>query len=133
MSNTQRVAWYGAFFVAGIIAVVAAALGYVDETVECFGIALAAISLLGLGKAARYAKDPAYAKKVDVSNSDERFAYLANKSAQSAFQISVVALAVLSVAIRPFGYNETASVLSCVMGGEVAVYWVSYLVASRRY
>lgn len=133
MTNKQRVIWYGSFFVVGIAAVALSALGHLDEVIGMCGITLAAVSVLGLLKAARYAKDPVYARELDVSNSDERLAYLAGKSAQSAFQISVVGLLVLSLALRLFGHGDTADVLGFVSAAELTVYWVSYLVASRRY
>lgn len=133
VTNRQRIVWYGVFFAAGIVAIVLSALGYLDDVLGACGITLSLVSVLQLLKAARYAKDPEFARTVDVSNSDERLAFLAGKSAQSAFQVSVVALCLLSVVLHPLGRGGVADVLGLVAAGELTVYWVSYLVASRRY
>lgn len=133
VTNKQRTTWYGLFFVVGIVAVALSAFGIIDDTLGACGITLSLIAALQLFKAVRYAKDPEFAKTIDVSNADERLAFLAGKSAQSAFQVSVVALLLSSLALRFFGKGDTADVLGFVAFGEVIVYWVSYLVVSRRY
>lgn len=133
MKNSQRIAWYSVLAVAGIVVAVTACLGYTDSSMAGLGGALTVLAALKLLKAAKYARDPEYARKVDASNSDERLAFLASKASEVTFQISVVVLAVLSLALRPFGLKAVADTLSCAMAAEVAVYWVSYLVVSRRY
>ena len=133
VKHTQRIIWYAMFAVAGIIAVAFGVLGYTDSYVAGLGGASIGVAGIKLSKELRYAKDPAYAKRVDAVDSDERLAFLASKSAEITFQLSIVALAVLSLALRPLGYDDTASVLCVVMGVETAMYWVSYLVVSRRY
>lgn len=133
MSNNQRFVWYVALLVAGILLVGLGMLEQVDGYVAGIGGALAAMAVVRLVLERRYATDPAYARKVDVSNSDERLAFLAGKSAEWAFKLSVIGLAVLSLVLRPFGYDETANTLSFIMAIELIMYWAGYFVLSRRY
>lgn len=133
MTNRQRIIWYGAFLAAGIVAVALSIFGVIDDMLGAFGLALIIISALQLFKAARYASDPAFAKQIDVSNSDERLAYLASKSAEWTFKVSVIGLCVISLVLRLLGGGDTADVLAFVACVEITVYWVSYLVLSKKY
>lgn len=133
MSNKTRIGVYGLFFAVGLVAIVLSAVGYIDDVLGACGLTLIIISALQLFKAARYAKDPAFAKQIDASNTDERLAFLAGKAAQSAFQVSVIALCLLSLVLRFVGKGDTADVLGFVACGELLVYWVSYLYLSKKY
>ena len=133
MTNKQRIIWYGAFLAAGIVAVTLSLFGVIDDMLGACGLALIIISALQLFKAARYAHDPDFAKRIDVGNSDERLAYLASKSAEWTFKVSAIGLCVLSLVLRILGSADTADVLAFVACAEITLYWVSYLVLSRKY
>ena len=135
MSRNQKTYLYMALFVAGVALVVLGCLEVVDLDSYWSGMggALAGVAGIRLVQAARYAKDPAYARRVEVSNSDERTAFVAGRSAAMTFRLSVLVLAVLSVALYPLGQPSLARVLGFVICGELVMYWVSYMVFSRRY
>lgn len=135
MSRNMRTYWYAALFVAGAALVVLGCLEVVAIDSYWIGLSggLAGVSAMRLVQAARYAKDPAYAKRVEVSNSDERTAFVAGRSAALAFRLSIMVLAVLCVALYPLGQPVMARVLGFVMCGQLVVYWISYLVLMRRY
>jgi heme O synthase-like polyprenyltransferase len=133
MTNKQRIVTYSAFAAVGTAVTVAGMLGYADGAIAGCGGVLLAISALKLFKGYRYETDPAYAKRIDTSNADERLAFLATKAAESTFQLSVILLAVLSLVLRPLGANDTANLLGCIMAGQVALYWLSYLFVSKKY
>ena len=135
MSRNQKTYLYVALFVAGVALVVLGCLEAVglDSYWSGMGGALAGVAGIRLVQAARYAKDPAYARRVEVSNSDERIAYVAGRSAAMAFRLSILVLAVLSVALYPLGQPTMARALGFVICGELVAYWVSYMVLSRKY
>lgn len=133
MNDKTRVVVYGALTVLGAALVLAGVLGYLGDELPIVGGALVTLSVVRLIQVARRAYDPEYARMDAVRNSDERFAFLAGKSADLAFRISVIGLAILSVVLRPFGYPEAANTLGLAMSAEVAVYWACYLVMKNRY
>lgn len=133
MTNKNRVVAFAALLVVGIVIVGLGVLGYTNDLMAGCGAVLAAVSGIQLYRWVRYENDPSYAQMMDAANTDERLAFLASKAAEVTFQLSVYGLAILSFALRPFGYAQTANVLGVVMGVELTVYWVSYFILSRRY
>lgn len=133
MTDKTRIVVYGALTVLGSALMVAGILGYLSDELPIVGGALVTLSVVRLIQVARRVYDPEYARMDAVRNSDERFAFLASKAADAAFRISVIALAVLSLVLRPLGHPEAANTLGLAMSAEVAIYWVCYLVMKNRY
>lgn len=133
MTHRNRIIWYAVLLLAGLATLGIGLSGHAEEYVGPIGGMMIAMAAIRLWNEARYARDPAYAKQVDIHGTDERTAFIANRAAATTFRISVLALAALSVALRPFGYDDIASVLCIVMAAEVAIYWVCYAVANRTY
>ena len=130
--NTRTIA-YGALTIVGAACFLAGCLGYADGTVAGFGGALIAVSVIFFAKEMRYAKDADYAKRIDASENDERLSFLVGKAAGATFQLTFVGLAVLSLVLPHLGYAEVGRTLGVVMGIEVLIYWLSYLVLSKKY
>ena len=135
MSRNQWTFFYAALFVAGVALVVLSCLEVfaVGSYWSGLGGALAGVSAIRLVQAVRYAKDPAYAHRIEVGNSDERTAYVAGQSAALTFRMSILVLAVLSAALIPLGHPVISRVLGFVVCGELVGYWVAYLVFNRKY
>lgn len=133
MNHRNRIIWYAVLLLAGIATLVIGLFGRAEEYVGAIGGVMIAMATLRLWNEARYVRDPAYAKQVDIRGTDERTAFIANRSAATTFRISVLALAALSLVLRPFGYDSVASILCIVMAAEVAIYWVCYVVTNRTY
>ena len=133
MSNRQRVMWYGALLTIGGILLLLGVLGRIDTYWSSLGSVLAVMATFRLVQAARYARDPAHAQRVEVGYADERNAYVAGKSAATTFRVGAPVLAALSIVLRPFGFSQVADMLGLVMCGELMLYWASYLFFSRKY
>lgn len=136
MAGKNRVVWYVTYVVGGAVLFVLGMLntsGNGDQYLSGIGGGLIGIGVIRLVQAARRVKDPAYAKQMEIRASDERNEFVAGKSAQTTFKFSILALAIANIALRPFGYHLVADVLGFVMCMELVVYWVSYLVLSRKY
>ncbi|MDO4805618.1 MAG: hypothetical protein Q4A07_00065 [Coriobacteriales bacterium] len=136
MTVKNRVAWYVAYVVGGAVLFVLGMLdvsGNGDQYLCGIGGGLVGVGAIRLVQEARRVKDPAYAKRLEVNASDERNVFVAGKSAQITFKWSILGLAIANIVLRPFGYHLVANVLGVVMCMELVVYWVSYLVLSRRY
>lgn len=133
MTNRKKVFIYGALFVCGAALVLLGIFEYLDGYWSGMGGGLAGVAAVRLVQAARLARDPAYAKKIEISNTDERLAFVAGRAANYTFRMSVLVLAVLSMVLYPLGYASIARVLGFAMCFEVNLYWICYLVLIRRY
>lgn len=133
MTSKSRVVWYVAYVAVGILMVVLGVLGYVSEVLSGIGGALAGVGTIRLVQEARCTRNPDYSRRREVANTDERNVFLAGKSASTTFRLSILGLAVISIAVRLAGQEAIANTLGFVMCAELVVYWVSYLVLSRRY
>ena len=133
MTQSQKTLWYAVLFAVGVVLVVLCILEYLGPYWSGLGGTLAGVAGIRLIQAWRYHHDPAYAKKLDTADTDERNVFVANKAADLTFRVSVLVLAVLSVVLRALGHTNTASTLAIVVGAQTLGYFVSYLALSRKY
>ena len=92
-----------------------------------------AIAILQLIRYARYSRDSEYREKVDTAGKDERNRYISNKAWAWAGYIFVIASAVATVAFKVAGQDELSVACGCGVGIMVMLYWISYLILSRKY
>ena len=135
MENRGKIgyAFSTAMLVCGIAIIVVGTIRILEPWITGIGAGLTAMGGLFLYKSLRYEKDPEYARKVDVSNTDERLSFVSGKAAMWTFQMSVMGLAILSVVLIPLGFEEAARTLGLTMAAITALYWVSYFTLIRRY
>lgn len=136
MAGKSRIVWYVAYVVVGATMLALGLLnllGKGDEYWCGIGGGLIGVGALRLVQEVRQAKDPTYAKKVEIRNTDERNVFVAGKSAQTTFKLSMLLLLVANIVLRPLGHESVANVLGIVVGLELVMYWACYLVMSRTY
>ncbi len=76
---------------------------------------------------------PEYAKELEISNQDERMAFIADKSRSATLIITVIVLSVLGIILLSIGqkaYGYTCLYATC---GISAIYFIVYQIISRRY
>ena len=102
MENRGKIgyAFSAAMLVCGIAIIVIGAIRSLEPWVTGIGAGLTTMGGLFLYKSLRYEKDPEYARKVDVSNTDERLSFVSGKAAMWTFQMSVMGLAILPPRVR---------------------------------
>lgn len=112
---------------------IANAMGHVNEYWSGLGTALIIVGGIFLWKQFRYKTDKDYREAIDTQNNDERNRYISLKAWSWAgylfLLISAVATITLMVADRrdlvPFASGSV-----CLL---VFLYWVSYLILSKKY
>ncbi len=77
--------------------------------------------------------DPEYARKMEISNQDERLAYIADKARSATLIILIMGLSILgvvlvSIDLKPYGFT-----CLYITFGISALYFIVYQVLSRRY
>ncbi len=97
------------------------------------GGALIAVGALQVARNLRYRKDPEYREKVDTEVSDERNRFLRMKSWSWTGYIVVLAEGFGSVAAMVLGKRELQLTLAYSVCLILVIYWVTYLVLSKKY
>lgn len=135
MKNVEsRKGWYIALLVIGIALYVSAGfMELMDDFWGGLGLGFIIISALRLVQIVRYQKNDDYAKKVIIAHNDERNQFLANKARSTAFSISVLLEAVVSLGFHLMGKVEIAQVILLALCVQVIVYYVSYLILKSKY
>lgn len=104
-----------------------------SELYAGMGGALIGIGALQLLRTLRYRRDSDYRERVDTAFSDERNRFLKMKSWAWTGYLVVIVEAVGSVIALVLGKHELQQALSCSVCLILVVYWVVYLILSRKY
>ena len=121
------------WLVLGAALVILEFIGKLDSFWSGMGAGLMAIAMLQLIRYARYSRDSEYREKVDTAGKDERNRYISNKAWAWAGYIFVIASAVATVAFKVAGQDELSVACGWGVGMMVVLYWISYLILSRKY
>ncbi len=97
------------------------------------GGGLIAVGALQLARNLRYRKDPEYREKIDTEANDERNSFLRMKSWSWTGYIVVLAEGFGSVAAMVLGKRELQLTLAYSVWLILVIYWVTYLVLSKKY
>lgn len=97
------------------------------------GGALIAVGALQVARNLRYRKDPEYREKIDTEANDERNSFLRMKSWSWTGYIVVLAEGFGSVAAMVLGKRELQLTLAYSVWLILVIYWVTYLVLSKKY
>lgn len=97
------------------------------------GGALIAVGALQIVRNLRYRKNPAYREKVDTAVRDERNTFLRQKSWAWTGAIVVLTEGVAAIVALALGQQTVQLVLSSSVCLIIAVYWLVYIICSRKY
>lgn len=97
------------------------------------GGALIAVGALQVARNLRYRKDPEYREKVDTEVSDERNGFLRMKSWSWTGYIVVLVECVGVIVAMILGQEQIQVLLSYSVCLILLVYWITYLVLSKKY
>ena len=97
------------------------------------GGALMGIEVLQILRTIKYRSDPHYQRKIDTEASDERNDFLRMKSWYLTGIIVVIVEGVGSIIAMVLGKSDLQQMLSYSVCLILVVYWISFVVLSRRY
>ena len=118
----------------GAVLLVLSLLEKLDSSVYAgMGGALIAVGILQLIRTVRYRKNAEYQEKIDTEVNDERNRFLRMKSWAWTGYIVVLAECVGVVAAMILGQETIQLILSSSVCLILVVYWVTYLILSRKY
>ena len=108
--------------------------GVLDSSMYAgMGGGLLAVGALQVVQNLRYRKNAEYREKIDTEANDERNRFLRMKSWSWTGYLVVLAESVGVVIAMILGQTQIQLLLSCSVCLILVVYWISYLVLSRKY
>lgn len=132
--NNRRLALSIFWVVLGLVLLSLSIAGVLNSSLYAgMGAALAVVGALQIARNLRYRRDAAYREKIDTEFRDERNQYLRMKSWSWAGYIVVLVEGIGVVVAMVLGQETVQHVLSYSVCLILVVYWLMYLVLSRKY
>ncbi len=132
MRGSRRIVWYAAVILIGA-ALWIWSFGFGGgDYVQGLGTGLIAVGVLKLVRNIRYITDSDYREKADIAVNDERNRYISKSAWAWSGYIFVLIAAVGSIVLRIMGKSELAFAAVMAVCLLVTLYWISYVVISKR-
>ncbi|MCR4673045.1 MAG: hypothetical protein K5637_07410 [Lachnospiraceae bacterium] len=132
--NNKRLALSIFWVILGVVLVVLCVTEVLDSNIYSgMGGALIGVGILQIIRNLKYRKDPEYREKINTEAGDERNSFIRNKSWAWTGYIVIIVQAVGVVIAVVLGQHAIQMVLSGCVCLELVVYWIAYLVLSRKY
>ena len=132
--NNKRLALSIFWMVLGIVLIILNMTDVLDQSIYSgMGSALTVVGFFQAMRNLRYRKDKDYREKIDTELGDERNSFLRMKSWAWTGYIVVLAEAIGVVIAMITGQELLCRVLSWSVCLIVGVYWITYMVLSRKY
>ena len=134
MNNNRRLVLSIFWVVLGLVLVVLSIAEVLDSSVYAgMGGALTAVGALQVIRNLRYRGNEEYREKVDTEVNDERNRFLRMKSWSWTGYIVVMIEGIGCIAAMILGEHMIHQILSYSVCLMLCVYWISYLILSRKY
>ncbi|MBQ8129884.1 MAG: hypothetical protein IJ175_06520 [Clostridia bacterium] len=131
--NNKRLTLSVFWIVLGTVLTALSAKEVLDSQYSSMGTVFIVIGAMQVIRNIRYRKDPEYRERINTEFSDERNSFLRMKSWSWAGYIVVLVESVGVVVAMILGERTVQLVLSYSVCLILCVYWITYLVLSRKY
>ena len=118
-----------------VIGMVLIGIGLMGETemASSFVLMFAVIGIAKLMQYKRITSDKDRLRQREIAENDERNIMLWTKARSMAFIIYIIAAALVIVVLYLVGMAYEASIVSYSLSAFVVIYWICYLVLSKKY
>lgn len=131
--STRRMIISIFWIVLGVALNVLCFMNLLDDFWQGFGVGLILVGVVQLVRYIRYRTNDDYKEKVDIEVNDERNKFLSNKSWAWTGYITVIGLALGTVAFRIMGQDELCSLCATIIALMAVVHLITYAVLRSRY
>ena len=133
MRNDRRIIASICYVVLGAVLLALGMMDVVDEFWSGMGGALIAVGVVRVVQFFRYRNNEEYREKAEIAAKDERNHYIRNKAwAWSGYLFMLIA-AVATIAFRVAGQDTLSFAASMAICLLLVLYWVSFMVLSKKY
>ncbi len=134
MYNNKKLALSIFWVLLGIVLIGLSVMEVLDNSIYAgMGGALIGVGILQIVRIVRYKRDAGYREKIDTEIDDERNKFLRMKSWSWTGYVVVIAEAIGSVIAMVMEQHQVQMILSYSVCLMLVVYWIAYLICSRKY
>ncbi len=132
--NTRKMILSIIWVIIGAVLLILEFTGVIDDPIySSMGVVFLVIGIIQIIKKVRYQKDAEYREKVDIAYKDERNSYIRMKAWSWAGYLFVIGAAILSIIFNITKVNGYGQILGYCICAIIALYWISYMILSRKY
>ena len=132
----MRQRWYLAvsYCVIGLALIVVFWLGETENYfINSFGFALLAIGITRIVQNRKITKSEESMHKREIMESDERYRMIAERAKGWAFSFCLMAACIVTIVLSVLGYHDYAQPFGWIVALMVAIYWIFWLIANKKY
>ena len=132
----MRQRWYLAvsYCVIGLALIVVFWFGETENYfINSFGFALLAIGITRIVQNRKITKSEESMHKREIMESDERYRMIAERAKGWAFSFCLMAASIVTIVLSVFGYHDHAQPFGWIVALMVAIYWIFWLIANKKY
>lgn len=107
--------------------------GVIDDSWGCIGVPLIVVGALQLLRNHRVNSNPAYREKMEIQSTDERIRYIRLKAWGWTGYLFLLITAVASIILKIIGQSALSTAAGFAVCLMLIIYWLSYLLLSRKY
>lgn len=133
MKHDRRVIASICYVVLGAVLLALGIMEVVDEFWSGMGGALLVVGVLQVVRFFRYRNNEEYREKAEIAAKDERNHYIRNKAWAWSGYLFVLIAAVATIAFKIAGQDILSFAASMAICLLLVLYWVSFLVLSKKY
>jgi len=101
--------------------------------ISSFGFALLIMGILRIVQNRKITKNETTMRKREVAETDERNKKLSERAKSWTFSFTIMVSGIIVIVLSILGYHDQAQPFSWFVCAMVAIYWVFYLIASKKY
>jgi uncharacterized membrane protein len=122
------------YCVLGTTLIIAAVVNkFENYFISSFGFAMLIMGILRIVQNRKITKSEKAMHKREVAETDERNKMLAERAKSWTFSFSIMVAGIVVIFLSILGYHDQAQPFAWFVCLMVALYWVFYLIASRKY
>ena len=133
MKNDRRMIASICYVVLGAVLLALGIMEVVDEFWSGMGGALIVVGILQVVRFFRYRNSEEYRERAEIANKDERNQFIRNKAWAWSGYLFVLISAVATIALKIAGQDTLSFAASMALCLLLVLYWVSFLVLSKKY
>ena len=122
------------YCILGLVLVISAILNdFENYFISSFGFALLILGTLRIMKNRRITKNEQTMHRHEIAETDERIRFLSDRAKSWTFSFSILLAGIIVIILSLLGYHDQAQPFSWFACLMVAIYWVFWLIASKKY
>lgn len=133
MKHDRRIIASISYVVLGAVLLALGIMEVVDEFWSGMGGALIVVGILQVVRFFRYRNSEEYRERAEIANKDERNQFIRNKAWAWSGYLFVLISAVATIALKIAGQDTLSFAASMALCLLLVLYWVSFLVLSKKY